>query len=123
MALQKKAPKVGEVVRSGCFVSGFKRDEHGIWVGNDWSDIDLDLVDASRASAKYVVESNSFVPSTAGTAECRLVQARRLRDDDSFDPDGEGIVFYMESDWRGPYVDKIEVVGQMRSILTFEKID
>jgi len=74
--------------------------------------------DESRGEALFVVQDAGW---TAPTADgFWRVQAIRLRDDGTFDPDGEVIITAMWADYAYPLVDEVEVVGEMKRVISFE---
>lgn len=85
--------------------------------------IELGAFDESRASAKFVVESAKMQGGDTGRDEYPdgwHVRARRLNKDDSYNPDGELIQFYMSGCFTYMIEPKdVEIVGKMKKEVKF----
>jgi len=108
----------GWVIRSDHFANGYYMpDEHG----NRVVYIDLDPAvksahDVTRPSARFVVETleDWLCDHTFNCCLIITITARRLKPDGSDDPLGERIRFGVLVGRSDP-LDRIEVVGQMKS--------
>ena len=111
--------QVGDVIVSPLLAPGHRQDDDGrLWVGQVFGDDKLGpFHDASRATARFVVEESGWTGPTAD--DCWLVKAIRLHPDGSFDPDGQRVAFYQRGDYTTPYIDEVEIVGRMRRIVSF----
>lgn len=85
--------------------------------------IELGAFDESRASAKFVVESAKMQGGDTGRDEYPdgwHVRARRLNEDDFYNPDGELIQFYMSGCFTYMIEPKdVEIVGKMEKEVKF----
>lgn len=123
MIEQSEAPEIGDVITSSEFAQGWWLIDDTLGVGFSYGCPVQDLYEPSRAQAHYVVSDKTYTPASEGSGECWFIKAVRLKEDGSFDPGGEKISFYVKSDYYLPRVDVIKVVGRMRPVLTFEKIE
>lgn len=86
-------------------------------------EMDLGAYDHSRAQAKFVVEKaglqggGSAHGSNDRFFDGWLVQARRLREDGSYDPKGETIEFYVSGSFSNKVEQKdIRIVSKMQQL-------
>ena len=113
--------EVGDVIVSEHFAKGWTKENGHLLVGEIYyGKPEGDFFDSERGKAKFVVEEVDYVFPTEGTADCWKIRARRLTDDGTYDPNGEAIAFYMESDYTTPYIDEVEVVGKMKAKRTLD---
>lgn len=90
-----------------------------------YRDEELGAYDSSRTAAKFVVEEARYTKggNIHNNADSSFpsgwyVQARRLAEDDKYNPNGEIIEFVMR--WDGIDTEDVQVVGKMKKHLFFE---
>lgn len=114
---------IGDVIMSPHFAKTYMKDpERGYtWVGEKsaWKP-EESPDDPSRATALYVVGESEKYSDEDGTGDAIKISARRLREDKSYDPDGELIAFLQEPDsGLAPAIIEVELVGRMERTTTF----
>jgi len=100
----------GNGIRGYQVITGIDQDGDEVEVQKGDYTANTNAPDKSRGEAKFVVERTAFTGGGTGHGphdiypDGHLSVVRRLRDDDTYDPDGEAIEFYTS----GSFTNQIE---------------